>query len=334
MSELMFEEVSAGGKKWYKQYAWKKFIEVLLIFLLVFAVISWPITYFVCIGIYKMPYPKAFTFTMLHLLCALGTLVIDVMRQIANVTAKFYVFGFWCEGENDFWFEASDVEEPMEVPIGNPALNVRFRTLEGDYIEKDATNYNVYYAKFPMLEKPRKIILIPKPYTWEDAFKHHRETLPIRYPIPARVSYAVFVKLLEIEYEGEPLGIYEVRWASGMIADSQRELPWFFRTSKEVPIEVLKGFDRALATAERLKYENLKAFTRSILERYEERGELGIKMAEETLKDFLATLPEERKAIDLGFLSKYKWHILLVVGIIILTFVLWKYVVPMMGGGA
>ena len=330
---ILVDEDSREGLAWYKQFGWRSFLETLLLFLMFFLIVSPMITYVVAIGMFRVSPDKAIVYTLIHLCMGAGVFFVDIVRQVLGTSSKKYNYGFWIENENDFWLMASEISRAEEIPIQqstNPTSAsslLKFQTFEGKDAYKQLSDYRVYHVVYDNLEKPERLIMVPKEWTLQQALKEHRETMRLRYPIPAQVSYGCYVKLLEIDYEGMRLPVYVLVFSSGMAKYIQEDLPWF-NINKATPAEALIGFDKAVGIGLRLKLETTKATLGQVLDAYHHRGDYARFVANESIKDY-EQIMNPSKELGMNWFKKYKWYLLLGVGIVAIIILSWRFLIPM-----
>ena len=333
----MAETEETQSKIWHQWY-WRRFLENLLLFLMIFFAVTPMLTYLIALGIFQTDTATAFTYTMLHAFCAFVILAFDVARTISKIAGTHYLFGFWFDSPSEWWLRGVAITEykPLQLPKGNPSP-VKLETVQKAELELE--RFTPYYCVFEGHEKPEQIILIPKikkgnrweEISFEKAFRQHRETVPERYPIQGRVTYGVFTLLLEMEYEGRPIPIYELTYSSGLVEYKQSNYSWFSPSEEDVKKAFLQ-FDRIEGTKWKLKYDNLQAFTQELIKQIQDLRDYGHIVADEIIKTYERTFkPQLGKPLIGGLISWIKEHklfVMLIVGAVLVFLTVYFMVLP------
>jgi len=330
-----------------KQWYWRQFIQNVLLFFMFFFMVSPMITYAIAMSMRVDPTTSTI-YTIAHLMFGLVLFIVDIMRVVYSEGSKFYLFGQWYDSPYDFWFKASEVayQQKLEFSVPEQVLKQIAVTTSGNQqmaspqtpisvTVKDVPikfeKYSVFYVELPQLEEaPKRIILLPKEFdSFEEAFVTHKEIAPVRYPVPARVSYGTFTLMLNAEYAGEPLPIYEATFFPALVEQRQALMPWFQPNSKDVELAFAR-FDESYGTHWRLKYQNLWAFTKSLIKEKEDREKYAEYLANSAVEYYERTMKPPSSSTNLGWFRRH-WKVLLIgSSVAIIAFVIVFAVVPML----
>jgi hypothetical protein len=368
---------------WYKQWALRRFLENVILFLELFGMVSFLITYVVMIGVFKADATTALIATVIHL-CVSGVVFLgDVIREVVSISAKTFVFGMWFDTPSNWWMMAAEVDEiePLEldkvfastrptkeqeiddkrfmkellnrfpdvvvdtskvVSLSSPStggsgieqeglsgrqqLVSQLQTATGKQVS--LANYNNYMVHFEGIDDPYRIIMIEKPLKIENALTTHREVVCPRLPVPARVTYGVFIKMLSMKYEDSILPIYYLKHAPGMVMYDQELLPWQTPTKGDVE-DALFSFDMVEGTKWRMKFKQANAFIHTLLDVIRDMKGYGETIADEIIKYHERTLGDKLgKGIGIkSWLARHMW-LLIAIGCIAAIIALFVFVVP------
>jgi len=315
---------------WYRQMAWRRFFENLGSFLMIFAVVSFMITYVTAILVFGAEPQAAFMYMMVHLAIAAFFFVFMIIRDVYAVSARVYLSAFWFDSPSKWWHRMAELVsiEPLEIDklfSSNPH-SPQMETVQGAKLLM--SEYNSYLATFVGLENPLRIIMIPKPYTDETALKTHREAVCLSFPIPAGVNYSIFTLMLTVPYEDVVLPIYELTYAPGMVADRQRNLPWFVPNKKAVE-KALFDFDTLESTKWRMKSQAQDAHITTLLSLIQQMRRFGHEQTNELIKNYEQTFGKEKpEPSGTSWFRRHLWHLVLVGCVVFVAVFVWAVIVP------
>jgi hypothetical protein len=324
------DEHEAQQPKWYSQWAWKRFLENLLLFAMLFGMVSFMITYVVAISVFHADTMMAMVYTMIHLVISGGLFIGDIICEVVSVSGKLYLRGTWYDSSNKVGFgdvEIADIK-PLEIdemiasnPHGPTLVNLQGKEMKWN-------EYNNYVLSLVGCENPMRIIMVPKPFTIDTALTTVREAVCIRYPVPARVAYATFTQMLTPTYEDSPLPIYELTFSMGMVAARQALLPWFAPKAGNVT-KALKDFDLGYGTKWRMKAQTATNFNEALLELVQDLRHYGHTQADEITKTFERTMGEGTgESSIMSWFRRHTVALCIVGGIAVVLVVVFVWLIP------
>jgi hypothetical protein len=245
------------------------------------------------------------------------------------VSAKTYLSAFWFDSLSVWWQRMVELIsiEPLEIDklfSSNPHSPELVSVQEA---KVTLSQYNNYLVTLAGIENPLRIIMIPKPYTDETALKTHREAVCVRFPIPAKVCYAVFTLMVTIPYEDTILPIYELTYAPGMVADRQRNLPWFTPDKKAVE-KALFDFDTLESTKWRMKSQAQDAHIATLLGLVQTMRKFGHDQTDEAIKNYEQTFGKGTKPSGMSWFVRHFWHLVLIASVILVIVLVWFFLIP------
>ena len=314
---------------WYRQMAWRKFFENLSLFAMLFGMVSFMITYVTAILVFGVEPQVAFIYMIVHLAIAAFGFVFMIIRDVYAVTARTYLSAFWFDSLTHWWQRMVELVniEPLEIDklfSTNPHPPELESVQEAKVI---LSQYNNYLVTLAGIENPMRIIMIPKPYTDETALKTHREAVTLRFPIPAKVCYAVFTLMVTVPYEDEVLPIYELTYAPGMVADRQKNLPWFIPDKKAVE-KALFDFDTLESTKWRMKSQAQDAHISTLLALVQIMRKFGHDQTDEAIKNYEQTFGRGQKSSSMSWFIRHFWHLILIGSVVLAAVLIWAVIVP------
>lgn len=343
--------------KWYHHWAWLVIFQWIAMFFMIFFLISPILSYMIMIGPLRMPAQEARSWMTIHFLLALAPVSFHFIRSFYHASGAKYDWGFWFrDGEDDFWLRGCEKirVEPLrflegEESEGVPSLEFnggsavqqlvtpssKMETILGEGIELE--NYNPYTYYLKGIENPLRIVLIPKPYTYETAVKEHRETVQAPYPIPSSVSLNVYTLLLEIEceYKGEgiKLSVWELSYFAGKVSDIQKGLPWMDidpESRKQDVEKSIMAWDLGYGTEMRLERDAARSMIKRLINQQDEYvnyGEIQFTRGAEFYERTFGKKPSYGTGI-LSWFSKHKMKLLIIGAIVGIVVVSWVFIKP------
>lgn len=323
MSDLS-QRMEVGNEvdtSWREQWAWKKFIENALLFLMLFGMVSFMVTYVIAIAVFHLPVQTAQMLTIAHAFIAFVLFFIDLVRQITTTASRSHIRGMWFDSSVDYAFGDIEMEkcEPLDIQKLFGGNDIKLKNVQNK--EVNVVDYNNYITQFNNVQNSLRIIMVPKPYTIESALKAdvHKEAVCGRYPITTKLPYAVFTLMLSVPYEDATLPIYELTYASGMVDERQKNLTWFLPNQNGI-IGAVKAFDVRYGTKWRMLATQSQAFNKTLLDIIEEQknyAEVVIHQRQEIYERTLGKGIGTKGTTD--WFKKHFWQIMAVMFIVIIV---------------